>query len=302
MSQHRTRSIKYVEAQAAGMQTYDAIYLRVSTDHQTIEQQEQQLNMMCRMYDVDPESSTTLRFEDHAKSANKPKFHSMRSRPEGEKLWKLIELGCIKRLIVLKLDRLYRNGVSGVVEVTDMIQKHGVQVIAVMGGGVVDVSTADGFFSFWSTMGKAQAECMATSERVKNKQTYQLSVGRAIGGKAFGWTHEKVMDGGDGIVHPVYEQQAVIAWAIARNEGRFQESWNGLAKVLNRKGVVGAEGRPGTWRSQSLMKSCTSVRQQHFGPDLRPRNVKHPILGTVRIGGSSSVTADCWEMREEVQV
>jgi len=269
----------------------DAIYLRVSTGHQTLDQQLRAIEGSLHWMGVEYPDEYTYIFEEDDKSATK--YPSLRDRPKGKELMSLIDDGYVKRLIVVDFDRIWRVGVTGVTEALEITGK-GVQILCTMAGGMpVDLTSADGFMFFWNKMGQAQVECMRTSERVARKQDFNLANGMTVTGKVFGWIDtSNPVHPQHGELHPDLEEQAVIRWAVDRNSGRFGQSWNSMAKMLNQKGVPTAT-KKGSWRASSLKRCCSSKTQQSMAHTIKMRDVKHPKLGKVRISSTGAVAADC---------
>lgn len=265
------------------------IYLRVSTKQQTIEQQEEELDLLARIYRLD--LSKAKRYREHGASANKEKYWRIQDRPRGRELWLDLEEGRLDQLIVLDLDRCWRNGVTGVTEATTITQEFGVQLMAVMGGAIpIDLTTSAGFSAFWNEMGKAQAECMKTRERVMRKQKFNQSVGKAVTGTCYGWKKDA-----DGFIEPDLEQLAVLAWFKSKTEGRWGQSPNVIAGKLNDMGVPTAlahKNPESKWKGQTLERQLKSDTHLNHVRNLATREVNHPILGTVRIGIKELVRAD----------
>jgi len=269
------------------------IYLRVSTKRQTIAQQEQELHTLANIYRLD--LSKAKRYEEHGKSANKPKYYSIKSRPAGKELWKDIHSGLIDKVVILDLDRCWRHGVTGVQE-AEYLTNMGIQICTVLGGAIpVDLTTSAGFSAFWNEMGKAQAECMKTSERVKRKQKFNLSVGKANTGKAYGWNKDE-----DGFIIPNFEELAVLAYFKKETEGRWGRKPSEIAAKFNAEGVPTATGLVGPfprktqgWKAQTLERALSkSQTHLHHAKSLKKRYVEHPILGRIKIGYEEVVRAE----------
>lgn len=269
----------------------DAIYVRVSTGHQTLDQQLQSIEMSLKWMDVKYPDQYTYVFEEDDKSATK--YPSLRDRPKGRELMSLIDDGYVRRLIVVDYDRIWRVGITGVTEAIEITEK-GVQILCTMSGGMpVDLTTSDGFMHFWNKMGTAQVECMKVSERVARKQDFNYANGLTVTGRVYGWIDTSNPEHPlHGELHPDHQEQAVIRWAIERNGGRYGQSWNSLAKMLNEKGIPTATGGSAKWRSNSLMRCCSSKTQASQAHRIKTRDVKHPKLGKVRISAVGAVPAD----------
>ena len=284
--------LKGISSGCEDMYVQAGIYLRVSTKKQTIEQQEQELQTLANIYRVD--LSNAKRYEEHGKSANKPKYYSIKSRPAGKELWKDIHSGLIDKVVILDLDRCWRHGVTGVQE-AEYLTNMGIQICTVLGGAIpVDLTTSAGFSAFWNEMGKAQAECMKTSERVKRKQKFNLSVGKANTGKCYGWNKDE-----NGMIIPNFEELAVIAYFKSATEGRWGRKPSEVAAKFNAEGVPTATGLVGPfprasqgWKAQTLERVVTkSQTHLHHAKSLKKRYVEHPVLGRIKIGYEEVVRA-----------
>ena len=269
------------------------IYLRVSTKKQTIEQQEQELRTLANIYRLD--LSKAKRYEEHGKSANKDKYYKISSRPAGSELWDDIHNGIIDKVVILDLDRCWRHGVTGVME-AEYLTNMGIQICTVLGGAIpIDLTTSAGFSAFWNEMGKAQSECMKTSERVKRKQKFNYSVGKAVTGKAYGWNKDE-----DGMIIPNFEELAVLAYFKKETEGRWGRKPSEIAGKFNNEGVPTATGLVGPfprpsqgWKAQTLERSITTSQTHlHHAKSLKKRYVEHPILGRIKIGYEETVRAE----------
>jgi len=268
------------------------IYLRVSTKKQTIEQQEEELHTLAKIYGLD--LTNAKRYVEHGASANKPKFYRIQDRPAGKELWEDIHAELIDKVVILDLDRCWRHGVTGVME-AEYLTNMGVKICTVIGGALpIDLTTSAGFSAFWNEMGKAQAECMKTAERVIRKQKFNHSVGKAVTGKVYGWNKDE-----DGFIHPNLDELAVLAYFKANTEGRWGSKPNDIAKKFNQEGVPTASGMIGPfprttqgWKGQTLERQMENDTHLIHAPKLQTRYVEHPVLGKVRIGFREVVRAD----------
>jgi len=256
-----------------------AIYLRVSTGHQTIEQQLMAMQGFLAYQGIDLDDSKTLMFEEDGKSATK--YKSLRERPQGRRMMEFIDDGIVDKLIVVDYDRIWRDGITGVNEALE-IQSKGTAILCTLGGMPVDLSTSDGFMMFWTKMGQAQVECMRTSERVSRKQDFNLETRKTITGRVYGWVNTSdPSHPNHGDLIPDMDEQAVINWVLESVNGRNPRSWSGTASILNRKGVSTATGI-GKWQSSSVKRITLSKTQQALGESVRTRYVEHPLLGRIR--------------------
>ena len=270
------------------------IYLRVSTKKQTIQQQEDELRMLAHVYRLNLKDAK--RYEEKKQSAFKPKYYRIQDRPRGGELWADIQAGKIDTVVILEPDRCWRNGVTGVSEAETLTQKFGIKLVCALGGCVtVDLTTSAGFAAFWDAMGRAQVEVMVTRERVIRKQKFNQSIGKAVTGKTYGWDKDE-----NGFIIPNFDQLAVLAFFKKETEGRWGIKPQDVADKFNAKGVETASGLVGPfdkkskgWRGSSLERQLENDTHLNHARSLQTRDVKHPILGKVRIGFKETVRADC---------
>jgi len=285
-----------------------AIYLRVSTDRQTLEQQQMHLDMFSKQYNLNLKDCQ--RFQDKDTSAMKDKFARLKDRPDGGKLWAGCLDGTFKRIVVLDLDRMWRQGLAGVTDAV-LLMEMGVEIIACMTSGMaIDMKNSDGFIAFWNKMGAAQAECMRTSERNKRKVAQKMRVegkhgmGEPTTGKVYGYdtcryveneaigvrNHPQFEDCNCGYLRFNYEEQAVINEIVSRRKGRHAQGWSDIMHFLNENGISSATG--GKWTVSSVKRCLQSKTHILNCSKLQNRYVNHSVLGRVKVGFGGSVLAD----------
>lgn len=275
------------------------IYLRVSTQAQELQQQEDEIKLLSRIYNLN--LTNAKRYEEHGKSAFKPKFYRIQDRPTGKRLWADIHSGIIDTVVILEPDRCWRHGVTGVSEAEYLTKPQeeggiGIKLMCALGGcTAVDLTTSSGFQAFWTAMGTAQHEVMQTRERVMRKQKFNQSIGKAVTGKVFGWDKDD-----NGFIIPNFNQLAVLAFFKKETEGRWGKKPSDVAWKLNALGVETASGMVGPfekksqgWKGGTLERQLQSDTHLNHARSLQTRDVKHPILGKVRIGFKETVRADC---------
>lgn len=262
------------------------IYLRVSTKKQTTEQQEEELRLLARIYNLD--LTNAVRYEDHDKSAFNPKYYRIEDRPRGKEMWADMEAGLLDTIVILEVDRCWRHGVTGVMEAeyisNPVDNEHGanglgMKLVLALGGCVaVDLTTSAGFAAFWDAMGSAQREVMQTRERVIRKKEMNYKIGKANTGKTYGWDTDE-----NGFVQPNNEQLAVLAHFIQKTTGRWAISGYSFAKKMNKLGVKTATGK-GEFVGKSFTRPLTSKTHLSNAHKIATRYVEHPQLGRIRIG------------------
>jgi len=271
------------------------IYLRVSTQAQELQQQEDEIKLLSRIYNLN--LTNAVRYEEHGKSAFKPKYYRIQDRPTGKEMWADIHSGIIDAVVILEPDRCWRHGVTGVSEAEYLTMPKeeggaGIKLMCALGGcTAVDLTTSSGFSAFWGAMGSAQHEVMQTRERVMRKQKFNQSIGKAVTGKVFGWDKDE-----NGFIIPNYDQLAVLAFFKKETEGRWGKKPTDVAWKLNDLGVHTAnhaKNPDAKWVGGTLERQLKNNTHLNHARSLQTRDVKHPILGKVRIGFKEVVRADC---------
>jgi len=283
-----------------------AIYLRASTDYQTVEQQKEQILDRIRWMKklADDETPNVIYFQDEGVSAKQQKSLRQRSKKAadgGAALMKAIDDGIIEDLFVIDFDRLWRHGLTGITEAIYILEKD-VKIYAASGNTILDLTTSDGFVAFWNTLGSAQFESMRLSERVTRKMDLMSKQGKAVSGMVYGWD---IND--DGFVIPNLEEQAVIQWIRNEQMKKRGRSAAGMASYLNDLGVPTKTAsldpsdkkyNPNSkWNSGSVLRSQKSKTQLNNAYQIFERYVTHPYLGRIRIGYEHGM----WETRELIQ-
>lgn len=150
-------------------------YVRCSSDKQdhTIDMQPDDIISYCKFakYEIHPEYI----FIDKAVSGRRP----IAERPEGKKLMELVKSGQVKRIIAIKLDRVFRDLIDGAIT-KQVFDAYGVDLIIIEDGNVINTSTAIGKALYHMRLTMNQLESDQASERTsaimqylkKNKRAY----------------------------------------------------------------------------------------------------------------------------------
>lgn len=214
-----------------------AIYMRVSTADQArsglgLEDQAER----CRAYAKMMNLAVAAVIEDSGVSGGKP----LQARAGGAELLALTtgRRPKVKHVIVLKLDRAFRNA-SDALEVTQGWDDRGVVFHVVdMGGSAMNLSSAVGRAFLTVAAAFAELERSLISERTKAAARRVRAKGRSWGGRApFGYRV-----GAGGLLEEQPAEQAVIKLVEeARKRGC---SLRQVVLQLEAEGVVGRTGRP----------------------------------------------------------
>lgn len=180
------------------MATYG--YARVSTGRQasegeSLDVQERQIGGYATMHGL----SVDRMFVERGISGSTP----LRERPEGCDLLEVAEAGDV--IITAKLDRMFRSALDAL-DVLARLQDRGVSLHMIdLGGDVTGNGISKLVFTILSAV--AEAERDRIRERVSTVKADQKRRGRYLGGRVpFGF-----VVGPDGGLHPVPQQQAIIA-------------------------------------------------------------------------------------------
>lgn len=159
-----------------------AIYTRVSTSQQSTRSQKPDLERW--IASQDPESLGQVAwFTDKATGKNM-------DRPGWEKLWRAIDAGQVRKLVVWRLDRLGRTA-AGLCKLFEELQEKKVRLVSLKDS--IDLGTASGRLIANVLASVAAYETELRGERVKAGQAAAKATGKTWGGTKKGWRY-KVTD------------------------------------------------------------------------------------------------------------
>ncbi|GBF33362.1 integrase [Desulfocucumis palustris] len=224
------------------------LYIRVSTDEQSktgvsLDAQEEKLLTYCKLMDLEPVKV----IREEGVSAFKP----LASRPGGRELTNMINKKQVQHVVVLKLDRLFRNA-EDALNRTKIWEKAGISLHLVdMGGQTINTATAMGKMFITIMAGFAELERNLTSERTKMALTHKKDNRRAYGHAPYGYRLEE-----DNLVE-VPEELAVIQQIFRW----YDQGWRHqrIASELNRLNVPTKNG--GKKWYPSTLKAILNNRQ-----------------------------------------
>lgn len=188
--------------EAAGVRA--ALYARVSTARQasegvSLEAQRKALAAYCELRGLKPVELIA----DEGASGRSP----LSKRKGGKRLLTLVHTGQVDAVVIMKLDRGFRNAVDAQAVAADW-ERRGVTLhLADHGGTTIDTSTAMGKMFFTMLSGFAEMESNLISERVTEALAFKARSGDMRIGKdaPFGWRYD-----GNALAE-VESEQAVIA-------------------------------------------------------------------------------------------
>jgi DNA invertase Pin-like site-specific DNA recombinase len=215
-------------------------YIRVSSESQTentsLEFQQRQIEAYARLKGLDIVAS----FSDPGVSGGMP----IAQRPEGSKLTALIAREEIDCVLVVKLDRAFRN-VIDCLQTIDSWEKQGVGLhIIDMQGSSIDSKSANGRFMLTVLAAACEMERAQIRDRCNAGRKARKLQGQRTGEVPYGWTLGA--DGKTLVENP--EQQAIIKLIYSLADKG--DSLRSIAAELNRRQVRTMKG--GRWHAQQI--------------------------------------------------
>lgn len=220
-----------------------AIYTRISLDRDGRSEAPERQEADCRAEVVRRGWDLTNVYCDRDASA----FKTRARRPEFDRMIHDLRDGQLDAVLVWKLDRLTRQGMTAVGTVIDILTQHNGVLVAVQDG--LDTSQSSGRLVAGVLAELARAESENTSTRVKGAHRANAAKGAMHGGgsRQFGY------DRSGGVV----DQEAAVVREIF---GRVLdgESLRQIAFDLNDRGITTTMGKP--WRSNTVTQMMQSPR------------------------------------------
>jgi len=175
-------------------------------------------------------------FVDSAVSGGKP----IASRPEGAKLVSLVESGEVQAVIIVKLDRAFRNVVD-CLQTIDSWEQRGVSLhIVDHGGNSVDCTSPTGRFVLTTLAACAEMERGQIRARCEAGRTARKAQGQRIGQVPYGMS---LAADGKTLVEDSAEQEALHLMHSMQASGHTLRA---IAAELNARGVRNTKGRQWT--------------------------------------------------------
>lgn len=221
------------------MQSYAALYIRVSTDEQarhgvSLDAQEERLRAYCTMRGL--EVAAVIR--DEGVSA----FKHLDKRPGGAELLRLVSTGRAAHVVALKLDRLFRNAADALAQ-TERWDRAGVALHLVdMGGSAIDTASATGRMMLTMLAGFAEFERALISERTTQALAYKRDKREVYASTPLGFSRE-----GDVLREHPRELETV---ARIQSLARRGQSIRAIARRLNAEEVPTKRG--GQWHPSTV--------------------------------------------------
>ncbi|MCH7840683.1 MAG: recombinase family protein [Planctomycetes bacterium] len=220
-------------------------YTRCSTHEQAdsglgLDVQTQRIRAYCGMKDMDLIEIVT----DAGVSGGKP----LASREGGQRLLDAIRKRKAGAVVMLKLDRMFRNA-GDCLTVTDKWERSGISLhIVDLGGNAIDTTSAAGRFMLVVLAGAAEMERNLTRERTRSAMAVKRANGQRVGAVPYGF--DVVGDGVTLIGNSA--EQAVIREIRAMRKGGA--SFRRIAEELTKQGVPTKTGKSSRWTHQAVAR------------------------------------------------
>lgn len=228
-------------------------YVRVSTNEQadigvSLDAQAARIRSYCDTFNLD----LVAIYREEGISGSIP----LALRPQGKEVAQLIDSGAIGHIVVLKLDRLFRDAANCLEATKAWDQADIVLHLVEMGGQALNTKGAMG--KLFLTMAAAFAECERNliGERTKTAMAHlkRTQPEKHLGRAPFGF---KMVDGK---LEPVDSEQDIIRRMQAlKSQGLRQGQ---IADRLNEVGLAGQRG--GRW-NQALVSKALAGAQRRMG-------------------------------------
>lgn len=238
---------------AAPSGTRACLYVRVSTARQaaeglSLDAQRERLAAYCALRGLEVVDVVI----EPGESAGKP----LAARPGGRKVLALVKRKAVDAVVVLKLDRAFRNTIDAL-QTIDAWDKAGVGFhVADMNGSSIDTSGAMGRMMLTMLAGFAEFERNLTAERTTAALAHKARSGSMRLGKdaPFGYRYE-----GEALAEIPEEQAAIVRARVLRQTGM---TLAGIAAELRAHGHRNRAGN--RFAPSQVQRMLTgSVRQQH---------------------------------------
>ncbi|MHC4695333.1 MAG: recombinase family protein [Planctomycetota bacterium] len=181
---------------------------------------------------------------DAGVSGGKP----LASREGGQRLLTAIHKRKADSVVMLKLDRGFRNATDCLATVEAWDKSHIALHVIDLGGNAIDTTSAAGRFMLVVLAGAAEMERNLTRERTKSAMAVKRANGQRVGSVPYGFDL-----GQDGIsLVPNESEQVVIEDIKAMRAGGM--TLKGIASELTDRGVPTKTGRSRGWSHQSVKR------------------------------------------------
>jgi DNA invertase Pin-like site-specific DNA recombinase len=237
----------YIEG---GMKTNKALaYIRVSTEEQashglSIPAQKEALESYARLRGLDIAEFIV----DAGVSGGKP----LGARPGGQRLLALLAEGGASHVVVLRLDRLFRNASDCLATVEAWTKRGYVLHLLDVGGNAIDTSSAAGKFMLTILAAVAEMERNLIAERIRTVLRWKRNNGKVFGHVPYGFARD-----GDNLVPVEAEQKTLELIFELRARGY---SLHKIARTLEARGIPTKRG--GRWAAATVRKLLARAEEE----------------------------------------
>ena len=181
---------------------------------------------------------------DAGVSGGKP----LASREGGQQLLDAIRKRKAGAVVMLKLDRMFRNA-GDCLTTVEKWERSGVALHVVdLGGNAIDTTSAAGRFMLVILAGAAEMERNLTRERTRSAMAVKRANGQRVGAVPYGFD---VADDGVTLVPNETEQAIIRDIGTMRARGMTLEA---IADALTKRGVPTKTGKPQRWTHQAVAR------------------------------------------------
>lgn len=220
-------------------------YVRCSTQEQAdrgigLEVQGERIRAYCTMRKL----SLVRVISDPGVSGGKP----LAKRKGGKDLLDAIKRGEATAVVMLKLDRGFRNAADCLATI-ERWERASISLHVVdLGGNAIDTTSAAGRFMLVVLAGAAEMERNLTRERTKSAMAVKRANGQRIGTVPYGYDLD---DDGETLIENPQEQEVMRSMRLMRSQGYTLER---IADQLTRRGIATKTGRSTEWRHQTVAR------------------------------------------------
>ena len=220
-------------------------YVRCSTQEQAdsglgLEAQAQRVRAYCGMKGLDLIEIVT----DAGVSGGKP----LAARDGGQRLLAAMKARTAEAVVMLKLDRMFRNA-GDCLNVVERWDRAGISLhIVDLGGNAIDTTSAAGRFMLVVLAGAAEMERNLTRERTRSAMAVKQANGQRVGSTPYGYD---LGDDGATLIENLAEQAVIRDIKAMREDGA---AFRKIAEELTRRGVPTKQGKSVNWSFQSVSR------------------------------------------------
>ena len=192
---------------------------------------------------------------DAGVSGGKP----LAKREGGQRLLEIIRRSKAKAVVMLKLDRMFRNA-GDCLSTVEKWERSGVALHVVdLGGNAIDTTSAAGRFMLVILAGAAEMERNLTRERVKSALAVKKANGQRVGRVPFGFN---LAADGINLTRNEAEQIVLVEIGQLRSEGH---TLTRIAQTLTERGIPTKTGRV-VWTHQAIARILGRTHAPNGGP------------------------------------